>query len=285
MDLNLGGRLVSYDRAAVMGIINVTPDSFFESSRTTTDLVTERVARLVADGADIIDIGGCSSRPGASEISSSEELERLIPAITRIRESFPDLPISVDTFRADVARECIASGADIINDIGGGDLDAEMFDTIAELRVPYVLMHMRGTPADMQNRTHYGNVVAEVLEDLARKADRLHQAGVCDVIIDPGFGFAKTVDQNYALLASLKAFRRIGCPILAGLSRKSMIWKELEITPDEALNGTTALNMIALMNGADILRVHDVKEACETIKLYEAYHRNLTDTPHLITMT
>lgn len=285
MILNIRGNLIEFNRPAVMGIVNVTPDSFFAGSRVPADSVTARVSEMMAQGADIIDLGGYSSRPGADTVTAEEELARLVPAIAAIRERFPDIPVSVDTFRADVARECIAQGADIINDIGGGDLDPEMFGTIADLRVPYILMHMRGTPATMQSLTDYDDVIADVLRDLAFKTDRLHQLGVNDVIIDPGFGFAKTVDQNYRLLAALGMFREIGCPVLAGVSRKTMIWKELGIHPDEALNGTTAINMIALMNGADILRVHDVRECAETVRLFCAYQRNIPEDTHIISVS
>ena len=285
MILNIRGNLIEFNRPAVMGIVNVTPDSFFAGSRVPADSVTARVSEMMAQGADIIDLGGYSSRPGADTVTAEEELARLVPAIAAIRERFPDIPVSVDTFRADVARECIAQGADIINDIGGGDLDPEMFGTIADLRVPYILMHMRGTPATMQSLTYYDDVVADVLRDLAFKTDRLHQLGVNDVIIDPGFGFAKTVDQNYRLLAALGMFREIGCPVLAGVSRKTMIWKELGIHPDEALNGTTAINMIALMNGADILRAHDVRECAETVRLFCAYQRNIPEDTHIISVS
>lgn len=275
ISFNLKGRLFTADRPLVMGIVNVTPDSFFAASRVDGDGLLSRVAVMIDEGADILDIGGYSTRPGAAEVSADEELARLLPAVNRVREAYPDAIISVDTFRADVARKCVEAGADIINDIGGGDLDPDMFATVADLKVPYVLMHMRGTPADMQSRTDYDYVAADVLRDLAFKTDRLHQMGVCDVVVDPGFGFAKNVDQNFRLLASLKAFRSLGCAVLAGLSRKTMVWKELGITPDEALNGTTAVNMVALLNGADILRVHDVKEAVQTVRLFEAYRRNL----------
>ncbi len=268
-----------------MGIVNVTPDSFYEGSRTGVGQVTDRVARMLDEGADIIDIGGYSTRPGAAEVSAADELGRLLPAVDEIRRRFPDIPLSVDTYRAAVAAECLAHGADIVNDIGGGDLDTEMFETVAEARAPYILMHMRGTPATMQTMTDYEDVAADVLRDLAFKTDRLHQLGVCDVIIDPGFGFAKTTDQNYRLLGALGALRELGCPLLAGISCKTMIWKELGITPDESLNGTTALNMIALMNGADILRVHDVKECAETVRLYEAYRRNLPGETHVISVS
>lgn len=285
MVLNIKGRLTEFARPAVMGIVNVTPDSFYEGSRTGVGQVTDRVARMLDEGADIIDLGGYSTRPGAAEVSAADELGRLLPAVDEIRRRFPDIPLSVDTYCAAVAAECLAHGADIVNDIGGGDLDTEMFETVAEARAPYILMHMRGTPATMQTMTDYEDVAADVLRDLAFKTDRLHQLGVCDVIIDPGFGFAKTTDQNYRLLGALGALRELGCPLLAGISRKTMIWKELGITPDESLNGTTALNMIALMNGADILRVHDVKECAETVRLYEAYRRNLPGETHVISVS
>lgn len=273
--INIRGRLLGLERPLVMGIVNVTPDSFYAGSRTGASSVADRVGRMLADGADMIDLGGYSTRPGAAEVNADEELARLAPALTRLRDAFPDLVISVDTYRASVARECVALGADIINDISGGDLDPAMTGTVAELRVPYILMHTRGTPATMQSMTDYDDVAADVLRDLAFKTDRMRQAGVCDIIVDPGFGFAKTVDQNYKLLASLGAFRDLGCPILAGVSRKTMIWKELGITPDDSLNGTTAVNMLALLNGADILRVHDVRQARETVAIFEAYRRNL----------
>lgn len=284
MSIKVRGHLFEMTRAQVMGIVNVTPDSFFAGSRVGESNIVQRVGEMLDDGADIIDIGGYSTRPGAAEVSAEEEISRLVPAIGIIRDKFPDVIISVDTFRADVARKCIVAGANIINDIGGGDLDSEMFSTVAELGVPYILMHMRGTPSTMQSMTDYHDIVADVLQDLAFKTDKLHQMGVTDVILDPGFGFAKTIDQNYELLASLSAFESLGCPILVGISRKTMIWKELGIKPDEALNGTTAINMLALQNGANILRVHDVKEAAQTVRLYEAYKRNLPEK-HSITVT
>lgn len=286
MYLNIKGDLREYKRPLVMGIINVTPDSFYASSRTSLDSVRAKAREMLASGADIIDLGGCSTRPGAPIPSEKEEMSRLLPAIKEIREECgADALISVDTFRSNVAAESVNAGADIINDISGGDLDADMFATVAGLKVPYVLMHTRGTPDRMQSLTEYEDIGAEVLRDLAFKTDRLHQLGVSDIIIDPGFGFAKTLDQNYRLLGDLPAFTRIGCPLLVGISRKSMIFKELGITPEEALNGTTALNMTALMNGADILRVHDVKEACECVRLFSAYARNPQNPAHSITTT
>lgn len=285
MVLNIRGNLVEFTRPAVMGIVNVTPDSFYDGSRTSASEAADRVAAMLDDGADMIDLGGYSSRPGAEAVSVTEELERLLPAIDSIRERFPDVLLSVDTFRAAVAEKCLSHGADIINDIGGGDLDHAMFETVARTGAPYILMHMRGTPASMQSMTDYTDVAADVLRDLAFKTDRLHRLGVCDVIIDPGFGFAKTVDQNYRLLGALGAFRELGCPVLAGVSRKTMIWKELGISPGESLNGTTAINMIALINGADILRVHDVRECAETVRLYEAYRRNMPEETHVISIS
>lgn len=283
MVLNIGGKLFSDSRPAVMGIVNVTPDSFYAGSRVEGPLVCARVGGMLAAGADIIDLGACSTRPGAADVPADEECRRLLGAITDIRREFGDTPvISVDTFRASVAERCIEAGADIINDISGGELDPDMFGTVARLQVPYILMHTRGTPAEMQKLTDYDDVSAEVLEDLARKTARLRQLGVADIIIDPGFGFAKTVDQNYRLMHDLPAFRQLGCPILVGISRKTMIWRELGITPDEALNGTTALNMLALMNGADILRVHDVEAAVQAVMIFEAYRRNAPDGERLI---
>lgn len=267
----MSGELYSLSRPKVMGIINVTPDSFYSKSRIADIPSFEaRLDIMLADGADIIDLGGYSSRPGCKDISADEEFSRLAPALECIRRRDEHIIVSIDTFRADVARKCVEQfGADIINDIAGGTLDPEMFPTVAEMKVPYILMHMRGNPQNMTTLTEYSDVTAEVISDLAFKLDALHQLGVCDVIIDPGFGFAKDTDGNFTLLRELPAFRELGCPILAGLSRKSMIWRALGISPEESLNGTTALNMAALMGGADILRVHDVKEAKECVTLYE----------------
>ena len=283
MRLRIAERLREFDRAAVMGIVNLTTDSFFVGSRVDISDLCGRVDRMLGEGADIIDLGACSTRPGSAAVDESTELERLVTAVEKIRSEFGDSPIiSVDTYRSRVARECVAAGADIINDISGGNLDPDMFATVAELKVPYVLMHMRGTPADMQTLTDYADVSAEVLQDIAFKLARLRQLGVADVIVDPGFGFAKTLDQNYRLMHALPAFKELDAPILVGISRKSMICAELGIVSAEALNGTTALNMIALMQGADILRVHDVKEAVETVKIFEAYRRNRPDGERLI---
>lgn len=267
--INIAGRLVSLDTPQVMGILNVTPDSFFQSSRCRSEEeIRERVCRIRREGATMVDVGAYSSRPGAEDVSIDEELRRLLPAVRIVREEWPEAIISVDTFRAEVAKQAVEAGANIVNDISGGEMDAEMFSTIAELHVPYILMHMKGAPKDMQNAPTYENLMCEVFRSLGERVEMLHEIGVADVIVDPGFGFGKTMVQNYEMVARLSEFRLLGCPVLAGVSRKSMIYRLLENTPEESLNGTTALNTIALMNGADILRVHDVKEAVEAVKIY-----------------
>lgn len=271
--LNIRGRLIDYNRPAVMAIVNVTPDSFYEGSRNTTaDSIAESVRRAVGEGADMIDLGGYSSRPGAEVVAPDEELRRLAAGLEAVRKIDTDIPVSVDTFRADVARRCVTDlGADIINDISGGDLDPEMFATVAELRVPYILMHMRGTPATMQSLTDYPDgVTAGVIAELAPKIERLSLLGVNDVIVDPGFGFAKTLEQNYALLRDLGAFGLFGRPLLVGVSRKSMATRLLGITAAEALNATTVINTLALERGASILRVHDVRAAREAVNITTA---------------
>lgn len=271
--LNIRGRLIDYNRPAVMAIVNVTPDSFYEGSRNTTaDSITESVRRAIGEGADMIDLGGYSSRPGADTVAPDEELRRLAAGLEAVRKIDTDIPVSVDTFRAEVARRCVTDlGADIINDISGGDLDPEMFATVAELRVPYILMHMRGTPATMQSMTDYPDgVTAGVIAELAPKIERLSLLGVNDVIVDPGFGFAKTLEQNYALLRDLGAFALFGRPLLIGVSRKSMATRLLGITAAEALNATTVINTLALERGASILRVHDVREAREAVDITTA---------------
>lgn len=268
--LNIHGRLIEYDRPAVMGIINVTPDSFYAGSRTKADEIGRRVRSMIDDGADMIDIGAYSSRSGAAEVSESEEIDRLSEGMAALREAAPDVVVSVDTFRASVAKAAIEQmGADIVNDISGGDLDGRMFETVASLRVPYILMHMRGTPADMQTLTEYPDgVTAEVLRDLSVKLRTLRLAGVSDVIVDPGFGFAKTLEQNYRLMADLPMFAEmLDAPVLVGVSRKSMVTRALGITAKDALNGTTVLNTIALLGGAQILRVHDVKACAEAVRI------------------
>ena len=277
--LNLNGRLVLIDRPWVMGIINVTPDSFYSASRVNDEAaLVERVRQMVADGADVLDVGACSTRPDSQTVDAQGEMQRLQWALAVIRREAPDVVISVDTFRADVARRCVEQwGADIINDISGGTLDEEMFSTVASLGVPYVLTHTRGTPATMSPMTDYGDVAADVLEWMARRIDELRQMGVADVIADPGFGFAKDVEQNYRLLTCLDAFHALNAPLLVGVSRKRMIYMPLGITPDEALNGTTVVNTMALERGAHILRVHDVKAAVQAVTL-TAMARRTTKT-------
>ena len=267
--LNLKGRLVTIDRPWVMGIVNVTPDSFYSGSRVNDELtLVERVHQMLAEGADVIDVGACSTRPGSESVDEQGEMERLQWALDIIRRESPDTILSVDTYRADVASRCVEEwGVDIINDISGGTLDAAMFTTVARLHVPYVLMHMRGTPDTMSSLTDYDNVTADVLEWMARRIDELRQMGVADVIADPGFGFAKTVEQNYELLGLLEAFHALDAPLLVGVSRKRMIYTPLDCTADDALNGTTVVNTLALERGAHILRVHDVKAAVEAVKL------------------
>ncbi len=274
--INIRGGLMSLSRPLVMGIVNVTDDSFYSGSRTfSQEEIAGRVRRLVAEGADILDVGGYSSRAGAPEVSPEEEYRRLALGLETIAREAPETPVSIDTFRADVAARCAADfRVDMINDISGGDLDPEMWPTVARLKIPYIVMHTRGNPETMQSLTDYDDVTAEVLTDLSRKVRELHLMGVNDVIIDPGFGFAKTLDQNYQLLAEMSSLRSIGVPILVGISRKSMIYKELGITPEESLNGTTAVNTLALAAGADILRVHDVRQAVEAVRIYMAMRRN-----------
>lgn len=258
-------------RPCVMGIINVTPDSFYSNSRVADEqTLRERIGQMIDDCADIIDLGACSTRPGSEQVSAQEEMKRLHWALKIIRQMAPDLILSVDTYRADVAQYCVENwDVNIINDISGGTLDAAMFETVARLRVPYVLMHMRGTPDTMSSLTDYDNVAADVLQWMARRIDELRQMGVADIIADPGFGFAKTVVQNYELLARLEAFHALDAPLLVGVSRKRMIYTPLGCTADEALNGTTVVNVMALERGAHILRVHDVKAAVQAVKLCE----------------
>ncbi|MGC8823329.1 MAG: dihydropteroate synthase [Bacteroidales bacterium] len=270
--INIRGNLYDMSIPRVMGIINVTPDSFYSGSRyTDAAAIAGAVEEMIAEGADMIDIGAFSSRPGALTVSETEEKDRLGMALENIRQRFPDVILSLDTFRASIAEWAVKNyGVDLINDISGGRADKNMYDTIARLQVPYVMMHMRGTPADMQNRAKYQNVTQEVIYELSECLHHARYAGINDIIIDPGFGFAKTLEQNYELLASLDALKIMNVPILVGISRKSMIYKLLNTQPDGALNGTTALHMVALMKGATILRVHDVWAAKEAIKIFEA---------------
>jgi dihydropteroate synthase len=261
--INVRGKLIDLSAPAVMGIVNVTPDSFFKGSRLTTEYeILTQTEKMLSEGAALIDVGGYSSRPGAEDISVEEELSRVVHAVQAIIRKFPAAIISVDTFRAEVAQRAVQEGASIINDISGGELDSNMFDTVAKLHVPYIIMHMRGTPQTMKSLTQYDNFLREVMDYFIEKINRLTTLGVKDIIIDPGFGFAKTIDQNFELLANLDK------PILAGLSRKSMIWKTLGGSAEDSLNGTTALNMAAVLKGAAILRVHDVKQAIEAVTLY-----------------
>ncbi|UHG89680.1 dihydropteroate synthase [Spirosoma oryzicola] len=265
--LNCRGRLVSLDTPVVMGILNVTPDSFFAGSRISLDETVDVAQRMLTDGATFLDIGGYSTRPGAADISPVEEADRVLPVIEAILDSFPDALISVDTFRSSVAKQAVESGAVLVNDVAGGTLDPAMFETVTALGVPYVLMHMRGTPATMQSMTTYQNLVTDVIDELAIRLAELRSFGQKDIIIDPGFGFAKTPAQNFLLLSNLDSLRQFDEPLLVGLSRKTTIWKTLDISADKALNGTTVLNTVALTKGASILRVHDVREAVEAIKL------------------
>lgn len=268
--LNLKGELLDLSRPCVMGILNLTPDSFYSNSRMgSTDAALERAETCLKEGAAFIDIGAYSSRPGADEVTTDEELKRMIPAITAISKRFPEAKLSIDTFRAKVAKESIEAGAHVVNDISGGNLDELMFETVAALNVPYILMHMQGTPQTMQQKPVYKNIGLEVVDYLAEKVSILKALGVKDIILDPGFGFAKNTTHNYQLMNQLENLDVFGLPVLAGISRKSMIYKLLGITADEALNGTTVLNTIALQKGASILRVHDVRAAAECIAIVE----------------
>jgi len=268
--LNVKGRLIDLSKPKVMGILNITPDSFYSSSRTkSVSEALSQAEKFLQEGATFIDIGGYSSRPGATDISADEELHRLMPVVEAISKMLPEAIISIDTFRAKVAEETIYAGAHVVNDISAGDMDAKMFETVARLQVPYIIMHMQGTPQNMQQNPTYQNVTLEVVDYLAKKIAKLRSMKIHDVIIDPGFGFGKTIAHNYQLLNEMEAFKIFKLPILAGFSRKGMIHKVLGIAAAEALNGTSVLNTIALQKGAGILRVHDVKEAVECVKLVE----------------
>lgn len=274
--LNLRGRLLELREPQIMGILNVTPDSFYSDSRTPDEAhITDRVRQMMDEGADMIDIGGYSSRPGADDVTPEEEMDRLRRGLRIVRELYPEVPVSVDTFRADVARMCIEEeGADIINDISGGMMDRQMFRTVARLGVPYILMHMQGTPDTMQVAPHYDNLRREVMLYFAERIDRLCQMGAKDIIVDPGFGFGKTLEHNYELMNHLEDFAVFNLPLLVGISRKSMIYKLTGGTPQTSLNGTTVLNTISLVKGAHILRVHDVKAAAEAKQIYMAMKQN-----------
>ncbi|HZH71959.1 MAG TPA: dihydropteroate synthase [Mariniphaga sp.] len=270
--INLGGELIHFSEPVVMGVVNVTPDSFYDGGKLMDpDTLLRHVENMVVEGAAIIDVGAMSTRPGAPLISTKTELERLLPAVHAIRKNFPELPVSVDTFRSWVAVRVIEEiGPVVVNDISGGTLDSKMFETIGKMSVPYILTHIKGTPQNMQEDPQYHDVVREVSNWLSERVKQLTKYGVKDVIIDPGFGFGKNVIHNYELLNKLDSFKVFQLPVMAGISRKSLIWKLLQITPEEALNGTTAVNMMALLGGADLLRVHDVKEAVEAVKIYKA---------------
>lgn len=274
--INVNGSLLDLSQPRVMGILNVTPDSFYAGSRTQTEAeIVRRVKQIVSEGAAIIDIGAYSSRPNADNVSAREEMERLRMGLKILFEIQPDAVVSVDTFRADVARMCVEEyGVAIINDIAAGEMDANMFHTVAALNVPYIMMHMQGTPQSMQQHPHYDNLLKEVFLYFARKVQQLRDLGVKDIILDPGFGFGKTMEHNYELLSHLEEFRIFELPLLVGVSRKSMIYRLLDITPQEALNGTTVLDTICLLKCADILRVHDVKEAVETVRIVQAMRNN-----------
>ncbi|MBE0677509.1 MAG: dihydropteroate synthase [Bacteroidales bacterium] len=271
MLINTGGKLLDLASPRVMGIINVTEDSFYSGSRYTGEgEIIEAAGRMMEEGADIIDIGGCSTRPGAPEVSEELERERVCRAVRLILGRYPDACISVDTYRSSVAEAAVSdSGAAMINDISGGEMDPGMFPLVIRLNVPYIIMHMQGTPRTMQNNPQYNDVVEDILFWFGQRIARLREGGVKDIILDPGFGFGKSAGHNFEMLRRFYEFRITGLPLMAGLSRKSMIWRTLNVTPDEALTGTAALNMAALMNGASVLRVHDVREAREVITLFE----------------
>ena len=270
--LNCKGQLLDLSEPIVMGILNVTPDSFFDGGKyLNSKSVESQVSKMLADGATIIDVGGMSSRPGAAVIEEAEELSRVLPVIEQIAHNFPDTIISIDTVNAKVAEQSVNAGASIVNDISAGNLDAKMFETVAKLEVPYILMHMQGRPETMQDNPNYEDMLTNILDFFIEKIGQLRALKVKDIVLDPGFGFGKTVEDNYHLLKNINAFHILGLPLLAGISRKSMIYKVLETNAEEALNGTTVLNTLALENGAKILRVHDVKEAMETITLWKKF--------------
>lgn len=266
------GRLLSLTKPVVMGILNLTPDSFYTNSRTATiDAALRTADKMLQDGALILDLGAASTRPGATQPSGQEETDRLLPVVTAIARTFPEAWLSIDTFRASVAAAAVAAGAHLINDISAGGLDADMLPTVARLKVPYIAMHMQGNPLTMQQNPTYEDVVQEVFNFLKEKVLQCHNLGIDDVLLDPGFGFGKSRTHNFSLMDHFSDLRALGCPVVCGVSRKGMIWKALGVTPETALNGTTALHMAALQQGASILRVHDVKEAVEVVRLYEAF--------------
>lgn len=268
MTINCKGTLLDLNSPKVMGILNITPDSFYDGGMYKNETtILNQTEKMLNDGATFIDVGAYSSRPGAAEVSEEEELKRIVPVVELLIKKFPDIIISIDTFRSKVAKETINLGAALINDISGGNLDSKMYETVAKLKVPYILMHMAGTPKTMQNNPTYEDVTKDLIYFFSDKIDQLHRLNVSDIIIDVGFGFGKTIEHNFQLLRNMSLFQNLDKPILAGLSRKSMLYKTLDITSQEALNATTSANTIALLNGANILRVHDVKEAVEAVKL------------------
>lgn len=271
--MNVRGRLIDLSVPKVMGIVNITPDSFYKDSRLNLSTVSDFVKGMLNNGASFIDVGGYSSRPGADDISTEEELNRVIPVIKALHQNFPEAILSIDTFRSEVAHQALAEGAAMVNDISGGSLDDKMFDVVGKAGVPYVMMHMRGTPQTMNQQTEYQHLIKDIIDYFHQKIQHAHQAGIKDIVIDPGFGFAKTVQQNFELLREFSHLNILEKSILVGLSRKSMIWRTLSISPEEALNGTTTLHTLALNQGASILRVHDVKEAVDCIKLVQAVNQ------------
>ena len=276
LSINCGGRLIDLSNPKVMGIINLTPDSFYVTSRKTiTEDIIKQASKMIEDGADFIDIGAMSTRPGLEEISLEDEKTRLLNPFKILRKEFPNMIFSIDTYRSEIARIVLDEGADLINDISGGDFDNKMFETIAQYKTPYILMHTSDKPQNMQNKTQYDNILTDINQIFSNKLKYLYQLGAKDIILDLGFGFGKTIDQNYFLLKNLKFFSELRCPILVGISRKSMIYKYLNTSPENALAGSIALNMVALQNGAKILRVHDVLEAKHTIEIYLKLNSNL----------
>ncbi len=275
MTLNCNGTLIDLTTPKVMGILNITPDSFYDGGNLTNEhLILAQAEKMLKEGATFLDIGGYSSRPGAEEVSETEELQRVIPAVESILKKFPKALISIDTFRSEVAKKCVKAGAVMVNDISAGNLDSNMMKTVAALKVPYVMMHLKGNPKTMTSLADYKNVTKEVLFYFSEKLAEARALGINDLIVDPGFGFAKTRQHSFELLNNLELFKSLEVPLLVGISRKSMIYKTLQTTPEEALNGTTALNSIALLKGANILRVHDVKEAIECITLLENFNKH-----------
>lgn len=276
MYINCNGSLIGFETPKVMGILNLTPDSFYDGDRNKTEAdYLAHAEKMLFEGATFIDVGAYSSRPGAIDISEEEELQRIVPIVRSLVKTFPEVLLSIDTFRSAVARQCVEAGAAIINDISGGNLDKEMLKTVAELQVPYILMHMRGTPKNMKELNSYDDLLQDILYYFSEKIAEARALGINDLIIDPGFGFSKNIGQNFELMSKLELFKTLDLPLLSGISRKSMIYKTLGITPDDALNGTTILNTVSLLKGAHILRVHDVKEAMETIKVTAAL-QNIT---------